>query len=151
MNFKTEFIQICFCCSADFIQPSFHLFCDVVISWSVSINRALLFLFFDLHCGFTLRSYIIVRFTLRARVTSLYHLHCGFTLRLYMLVRFTLRSYMLVRFTLRRYMLVRFYIAGLIDCSVIVQVTLTSWRLNCWSPSLSPVLFPVVADPSTLE
>ena len=30
---------------------------------------------------------------------------------------------------------------------MIVQVTLTSWRLNCWSPSLSPVLFPVVADP----
>ena len=54
MNFKTEFIQICFRCSADFIQPSFHLFCDVVISWSVSINRALLSLFFDLHCGFTI-------------------------------------------------------------------------------------------------
>ena len=30
---------------------------------------------------------------------------------------------------------------------MIVQVTLTSRRLNCWSPSLSPVLFPVVADP----
>ena len=29
MNFKAEFIQICFQCSADFIQPSFHLFCDV--------------------------------------------------------------------------------------------------------------------------
>ena len=28
---------------------------------------------------------------------------------------------------------------------MIVQVTLTSGRLNCWSPSLSPVLFPVVA------
>ena len=53
MNFKTEFIQICFRCSADFIQPSFHLFCDVVISWSVSINRALLSLFFDLHFGCT--------------------------------------------------------------------------------------------------
>ena len=51
MNFKTEFIQICFCCSADFIQPSFHLFCDVVVSWLLSINRARLFLFFDLHCG----------------------------------------------------------------------------------------------------
>ena len=55
MNFKAEFIQICFQCSADFIQPSFHLFCDVAISWSVSINRALLSLFFDrVHCGFTL-------------------------------------------------------------------------------------------------
>ena len=137
MNFKADFMQVCFQLWADFIQRSFHFFVMWVISWSVSINRALLFLFFDLHCGFTLRSYIIVRFTLRAGVTSLYHLHCGFTLRLYMLVRFTLR----------RYMLVRFYIAGLIDCSVIVQVTLTSWRLNCWSPSLSPVLFPVVADP----
>ena len=61
MNFKTEFIQICFRCSADFIQPSFHLFCDVVISLSVSINRALLFLVFDLHCG----------------CICLYELHCG--------------------------------------------------------------------------
>ena len=42
MNFKAEFIQICFRCTADFIQPSFHL------GWSVSINRALLCLFFDL-------------------------------------------------------------------------------------------------------
>ena len=49
----TEFVQICFQWSADFIQPSFLLFCDVLTSWSVSINRALLFLFFDLHCGFT--------------------------------------------------------------------------------------------------
>ena len=48
MNFKADFIQICFRCTADFIQPSFHLFCDVVISWSVSINRAMLCLFFDL-------------------------------------------------------------------------------------------------------
>ena len=46
-------MQICFRCSADFIQPSLHLFCDVVISLSVSINTALLPLFFDLHCGFT--------------------------------------------------------------------------------------------------
>ena len=46
-------MQICFRCSADLIQPSFHLFCDVVISWSVSINTAQLSLFFDLHCGFT--------------------------------------------------------------------------------------------------
>ena len=29
MNYKAEFIQICFQCSADFIQPSFHLFCNV--------------------------------------------------------------------------------------------------------------------------
>ena len=28
--------------SPDFFQPSFLLFCDVVISWSVSINRALI-------------------------------------------------------------------------------------------------------------
>ena len=53
MNFKVEFMQICFRCSADLIQPSFHLFCDVVISSSVSINTAQLSLFFDLHCGFT--------------------------------------------------------------------------------------------------
>ena len=51
MDFKIEFIQICFRCSADFIQPSFRLFCDVLIGWSLSINRALLFLFSDLHCG----------------------------------------------------------------------------------------------------
>ena len=50
-----------------------------------------------------------------------------------MLVRFTLRIYMLVQSTLRIYLTVWF--------------TFTSWRLNCWSPSLSPVLFPVVADP----
>ena len=62
MNFKTEFIQICFRCSADFIQPSFHLFCDVVISWSVSINRARLSPFFD----FTLRIYMHV-YDLRSR------------------------------------------------------------------------------------
>ena len=42
MNFKAEFIQICFRYTADFLQPSFHL------GWSVSINRALLCLFFDL-------------------------------------------------------------------------------------------------------
>ena len=54
-----------------------------------------------------------------------------------MLVRFTLRIYMLVWFTLRICLIVRF--------------TLTNWRLNCWSPSLSAVLFPIVADPSTLE
>ena len=48
MNFKAEFIQICFRCSADFIQPSFHLFYDIVISWSVCINTALLSLFLDL-------------------------------------------------------------------------------------------------------
>ena len=42
MNFKAYFIQICFKFSADFILPSFHLFCNVVISWSVSMNRALL-------------------------------------------------------------------------------------------------------------
>ena len=53
MNFKAEFIQICFQFLADFIQPSFHLFCDVGISWSVGINTALLSLFFDLYCGFT--------------------------------------------------------------------------------------------------
>ena len=90
MNFKTEFIQICFWCSADFIQPSFHLFFDVVISLSVSINRALtlLFLFFDLHCPWL--SYMLVRFKLGS----------------YMLVRFTLRIYMLVRFTLRIYLTV---------------------------------------------
>lgn len=30
--------------------------------------------------------------------------------------------------------------------------TFKSWRLNCWSPRWSPVrLFPVVADPSTVE
>ena len=47
MKFKAEFIQISFQFSADFIQPPFHLFCDVVISWSVCINGALLSLFFD--------------------------------------------------------------------------------------------------------
>ena len=41
MNFKTEFIQICFCNSADFIQPSFLLFCDVVIGWSLSRSSSL--------------------------------------------------------------------------------------------------------------
>ena len=66
MNFKTEFIQICFRCSADFIQPSFLLFCDVLISWSVSINRALLFLFFDLHCGPELRACTIYTADLHA-------------------------------------------------------------------------------------
>ena len=45
MDFKIEFIQICFRGSADFIQPSFLLFSDVVIGWSLSMNRALLFLF----------------------------------------------------------------------------------------------------------
>ena len=100
MNFKTEFIQICFRCSADFIQPSFHLFCDVVISWSVSINRALLFLFFDLHCGPELHACTI-------------------------------------------------YIAELFDCMIYAHEL--KIQLNCWSPSLRPVLFPVVADPSTLE
>ena len=48
MKFKAEFIQIIFQSSADFIQPPFHLFCDVVIrQWSVCINGALLSLFFD--------------------------------------------------------------------------------------------------------
>ena len=79
MNFTAEFIQVCFQCSADFIQPSFHLFCDAVMRWSVSMNRALLSLFFDLHCGFT--------------------------------------------------------------CHVPVGFTSTGWRLNCWSPSLSAVMF----------
>ena len=60
MNFTAEFSQVCFQCSADFIQPSFHLFCDAVVSWSVSINRALLSLLFD----FTLRIYMPVLFTL---------------------------------------------------------------------------------------
>ena len=65
MKFKAEFVQVCFRCSADFIQPSFHLFCDVVIIITfiytaqitcnklIGISRALLSLFFDLHCGFT--------------------------------------------------------------------------------------------------
>ena len=52
-----------------------------------------------------------------------------------MLVRFTLRSYMLIRFTLRIYLTV---------------YDLRSRAVH-ESPSLSPVLFPVVADPSTLE
>ena len=51
MNFKADFIQVCFQFSADYIQPFFHLFFDVVNSWSVMINRVLLSLFFDLHCG----------------------------------------------------------------------------------------------------
>ena len=64
--FKAEFIQICFQFSADFIQPSFHLFCDVAITWSVSINRTLLSqLFFDLP--------VTLRFTCR------YDLHFGCT------------------------------------------------------------------------
>ena len=53
MNFKTEFIQICFRCSADFIAAFFPFvlwFCNSsVIGWSLSINRALLFLFEELH------------------------------------------------------------------------------------------------------
>ena len=72
MNFKTGFIQICFRCSADFIQSSFHLFCDVVIDCSLSINRALLFLFFDLHCE------VICLSDLHYGFTCLYDLHCGF-------------------------------------------------------------------------
>ena len=84
MNLKADFIQVCFQFSADFIQRSFHLFCDVVISWSVSINRALLSPFF--------------LFT-----ACLYDLHLWFTSM--------------------------------------------SWRLNCWNPSLSAVLFSVVANP----
>ena len=35
MDFKIEFIQICFRCSADFIQPSCLLFFDVVIDCSI--------------------------------------------------------------------------------------------------------------------
>ena len=84
MNFKADFIQVCCQFAADFIQRSFHLFCDVVISWSVSINRALLSPFF--------------LFT-----ACLYDLHLWFTSM--------------------------------------------SWRLNCWNPSLSAVLFSVVANP----
>ena len=87
MNFKAEFIQICSQCSPDFIQPSLHLLWNVVMSWSVSLNRALLSLFFDLHCEFT----------------------C--------LYDFTFWSHMPVWFTS------------------------TNWRLHCWSPSLSDVLF----------
>ena len=34
---------------------------------------------------------------------------------------------------------------------IYVSFTSKSWRLNCCSPSLSAVLFPVVADPSNLE
>ena len=62
MNFKAEFIQIRFQCSADFIQPFFHLFCDVVISWSLSITRVRLSLVFD----FTLWIYMHV-YDLRSR------------------------------------------------------------------------------------
>ena len=32
-----------------------------------------------------------------------------------------------------------------------VRFMSTSWRLNWWGPSLSAVLFPVVADPGTVE
>ena len=35
------------------LSTSLHLFWNVVMSWSVSINRALLSLFYDLHCEFT--------------------------------------------------------------------------------------------------
>ena len=72
MDFKIEFIQICFRCSADFIQPSFLLFCDVVIDCSLSINRALLFPFFDLFCE------VICLYDLHYGFTCLYDLHCGF-------------------------------------------------------------------------
>ena len=51
MNFKADFILVCFQFSADFIQRSFHLFCDVVISGSVSIHRALLSPFFFFNCN----------------------------------------------------------------------------------------------------
>ena len=73
--------------SADFIQFSFHFFCDVAITWSVSINRTLLSqLFFDLPCD----------------------LHAGTI------------------------------------CILVAHacmISFMSWRLNCWSPSLSAVLF----------
>ena len=72
MDFKIEFIQICFRCSADFIKPSFLLFYDVVIDCALSINRALLFLFFDLHCE------VICWYDLHYGFTCLYDLHCGF-------------------------------------------------------------------------
>ena len=152
MNFKTEFIQICFCCSADFIQPSFHLFCDVVVSWLLSINRARLFLFFDLHCGVIYACtiyianlhactiYIAVVHACTIYIVDLHactiyivdlhactiYINCGFTC--------------LYDFTL-------YYIAEYLT----VWFTFMSWRLNCWSPSLSPVLFPVIAEPSILE
>ena len=57
MNFKAEFIQVCSQFSEVFIQLSFHLFCNVVRS--VSINRAVLSLFFDLHCGFSWMIYTL--------------------------------------------------------------------------------------------
>ena len=52
MKFKAEFIQIIFQFSADFIQPPFHLFRDVVIS---CMNGALLSLFFRFTCLYDLR------------------------------------------------------------------------------------------------
>ena len=88
MNFKADFIQVYCQFSADFIQRSFHLFCDVVISWSVSIHRDCYAWFFYL---------------LHACMIYIYDLHLWFTSM--------------------------------------------SWRLNCWNPSLSAVLFSVVANP----
>ena len=98
MNFKTEFIQICFCCSADFIQPSFHLFCNRLIAQYRQSTVIPVF-------RFTLRSYMHVRFTSRS----------------YMLARFTSRSYMLVRFTLRIYRAYTTYIADFLDCMFFVH------------------------------
>ena len=150
MNFKTEFIQICFCCSADFIQPSFHLFCDVVISWLLSINRARLFLFFDLHCGviclYDLHCEFTCLYDLHCEFTCLYDLHCGCTCFYDLHCGFTCLYDLHCGFTCL-YDFTLYYIAE----HLTVWFTFTSWRLNCWGPSLSPVLFPVIADPSILE
>ena len=70
------------------LSTSLHLCWNVVMSWSVSINRALLSLFYDLHCQL-----------------------------IYMLVWFTFWMHMPVWFIS------------------------TNWRLHCWIPSLSAVLF----------
>ena len=61
MNFNADIIQVCVQFSADFIQRSSHLFCDVVISWSVSINKALLSVFFK----FSLHACMIYIYDLR--------------------------------------------------------------------------------------
>ena len=124
MNFKTEFIQICFCCSADFIQPSFHLFCDVVVSWLLSINRARLFLFFDLHCGViyactiyiaNLHACTIYIAVVHACTIYIVDLHAC---TIYIVDLHACTIYLWI------YMLVRFYIVlhcGVLDCMIYVH------------------------------